>query len=106
VKSLAVTPLVWIVEPIFTETPVVVKFATKAVTLVPNGTVTAIAVPVMVPVDAGLVKENAVISFVGLNGSPVDELVQAEKVRMRIAARKTGKAVLEIRAVIQNPFLY
>ena len=49
--------------------PVVVKVATSAVTFVPNGTVTAILVPVITPVAAGVVKLKAVISLavLGLN---------------------------------------
>jgi hypothetical protein len=103
VKSLAVAPLVWTVEPTFIEAPVVVKLATKAVTFVPNGTVTAMPVPAMVPVDAGLVSENAVIAFAELKGLPPAGLGHAAKDRIRAAARKTRKADLEIRFAMVTP---
>ena len=56
---------------------------TKAVTLVPNGTVTAIVWldSVTTPVAAGLVKENAVIAFVveagGLPGAVQPRTIDA-----------------------------
>ena len=68
-KSFGVVPLTCGVTPTLTDEPVVVKVATRAVTFVPNGTVTAILVPEITPVAAGVVKLKAVISFVvlGLN---------------------------------------
>ena len=66
VKLFAVTPLTCGVALTATELPVVVKVATSAVTSVPNGTVTAISVPVITPATAGLVKPKAVISLAEL----------------------------------------
>ena len=62
---MAVVPLTCGVTPTFTDEPVVVKVATSAVTFVPKGTVTAMLVPVITPVAAGVVKPKAVISFAG-----------------------------------------
>jgi hypothetical protein len=45
----------------------VVKVATSAVTLVPDGTVIEMLVPLIDPVAAGLVKLKAVISFVEIS---------------------------------------
>jgi hypothetical protein len=58
-------PLVWTVEPTLTEVPVVVKFATKAVTFVLYGTVTAIecVASVIVPVAGGETMLKAVIAL-------------------------------------------
>ena len=66
VKLLAVVPLACVVVLTFTDAPVVVKVATRAVTFVPKGTVTAILVSVITPTATGLVKLKAVISFAGL----------------------------------------
>ena len=60
--------------------PVVVKVATSAVTFVPKGTVTAMLVPVITPVAAGVVKLKAVISFAGFRATvtvTVDTFVEA-----------------------------
>ena len=65
VKLFGVVPLTCVVAPTRTDAPVVVKLATSAVTFVPNGTVTAILVPVITPTADGLVKLNAVISLAG-----------------------------------------
>jgi hypothetical protein len=65
VKSFGVVPLTWTVLPTFTLAPVVTNVATSAVTFVPYGIDTEIvfAPSLIVPVAAGLVKENAVIAF-------------------------------------------
>ena len=60
---MAVVPLTCGVTPTLTDDPEVVKVATSAVTFVPKGTVTAILVPVITPVVAGVVKLKAVISL-------------------------------------------
>ncbi len=67
VKSFGVVPLTWTVAPTFTEAPVVVKLAWRAVTAVPKGTETKMAVPVMVPAAAGETMLNAVMSLAGLS---------------------------------------
>jgi hypothetical protein len=69
VKSLTVAPFTCTVEPTFTAAPVVVKLATRAVTLVPKGTVTPMRVPTMVPTAAGETMLKAVISFAGSSDS-------------------------------------
>jgi hypothetical protein len=72
VKSFGVFPLACAALPTFTPAPVVVKVAIKAVTFVPNGTVTAMvfAFSSMVPVAAGLVSENAVMALALETGLP------------------------------------
>src|SRR4051812_28728415 len=52
VKSFGVEPLTCAVPPTSTLAPVVAKFATSALTLVPNGTVAVIEDPVIVAVTS------------------------------------------------------
>lgn len=59
-----VVPLICEVAPTVTDDKAeLVKVATSADTLVPNGTVTAMFAPVITPVTARLAKLNVVISF-------------------------------------------
>jgi hypothetical protein len=74
VKLLAVVPLTWGVPPTATEAPVVVKVATRAVTLVPKGTVSAMVegVPsVMTLLTAGDTKLKAVMALLLRTTIPV-----------------------------------
>ena len=67
VKLFAVVPLVCVVAPTATEAPVVVNEATRAVTSVPFGTVTAMLVPEITPVPSGKLK--TVIALVELKSA-------------------------------------
>ena len=70
-KLLAVVPLVCVTAPTLTDAPVVVKVATRAVRSVPNGTVTAIVLPLSLTVPLpSMVK--AVIALAGLAATLTD----------------------------------
>ena len=65
---MGVVPLVCTTVPTLTDAPVETKVATKAVTFVPKGTVSAtvFADSVIVPLTAGLAKVKLVKAFAGL----------------------------------------
>ncbi len=118
VKSLAVEPLVCVVEPTLTDAPVVVKVATRCLTSVPEGTVTEMVCASwsMAPRTTGFSewKLKAVIALAELGAEIVNATLElqgpapAELLPRTFQVRATvrGRAAVVVHLVVVTPVFF